>query len=55
MRNTKSWKHNSKDIRNGCVRVFDDLWGDFYETPITETPGYSKRNTPFMDLTDIDN
>ena len=59
MRNTKSWKHNSKDrkqyIRNGNVRVFDDLWGVFYDTPITATPGFYKRNTPFMDLSDLDN
>ena len=59
MRKTNNWKHNGKDrkqyIHNGCVRIYDDMWGMFYETPIEATAGYFKRNTPFMDLSDIGN
>lgn len=54
MRKTNNWKHNGKNkkqwLHNGMVRI-----DGFYQIPYTATEGYWKRQSPFMDLSDIDN
>lgn len=53
MRKTLNWKHNSKEkkqyLHNGKIWLADG--GMAY---LTETAGYWKRQSPFMDLSDID-
>ena len=53
MRKTRSWKHNRKDRKqymvDGKCKVFYEGWGVILEPVNTE-----KRNTPFMDLSDIE-
>lgn len=52
MRKTLNWKHNSKEkkqyLHNGKIWLADG--GMAY---LTETAGYWKRQSPFMDLSDI--
>ena len=52
MRRTQNWKHNGKNrkqwLHNGNVRV-----DGFYQFPLTATVVYWKRQTPFMDLSDV--
>lgn len=53
MRKTNNWKHNGKDkkqyLHNGKIWLSDG--GMAYPA---ETEGYWKRQTPFMDLSDIE-
>lgn len=60
MRRTNNWKHNGKGknnkkqyMRNGYVKVAND-YTSWELVPIGATPGYLKRKSEFMDLSDVD-
>ncbi len=54
-RNTQSWKHIRKDRKQYYKCWIDEFYGiyDPYFCPMSYA-GLNKRNTPFMDTSDID-
>ncbi len=53
MRNTRNWKHTTKRNRQYKENEFLGWYFNPYYDSLTEI-GMDKRNTPFMDMSDIE-